>query len=119
MEQFARKGVIIKRLYGMSRTGDGIRLARKLQFKQVTPPAEENDLLRFELDLETTTNPPFEEYQEIVKQAAIQTTKNERQQVSHAKNVEKPRCINSAIELLLCWSDRPVKPVEEVRAVGD
>lgn len=90
MEQFAREGVVVKKLYGTSRTSDGIRLARKLQFKQVTPPVEEDDLSRFVLDLETTTNPLFKEYQEIVKQAAMQAIQKERQQVSHAKNAEKP-----------------------------
>jgi predicted DNA-binding transcriptional regulator AlpA len=75
LEHFARNGVIIKKLYGTSRTQDGIRLARGLDFKQVTPIAEEDDLLRFELDLATTTSPLFRKFQRIAKQAAVRSTK--------------------------------------------
>ncbi|HVB20715.1 MAG TPA: helix-turn-helix domain-containing protein [Ktedonobacteraceae bacterium] len=77
MEQFARQGVIIKKLYGTSRTHDGIKLAKDLQFKQVTPVSEKDDLLRFELDLETTKNPLFSEYQHIIKQASAKKQKVE------------------------------------------
>lgn len=77
MEQLARQGVIIKRLYGTSRTHDGITLAKNLQFKQVTPVSEKDDLLRFELDLETTNNPLFSEYQRIAKQASARKQKVE------------------------------------------
>lgn len=76
MEQFARRGVVIKRLYAISRTRDGIKLSRDLSFKQVTPAAEEDDLLRFELDLETSTNPLFKKYQGIVKRTSTATPKS-------------------------------------------
>ncbi|HLI06042.1 MAG TPA: helix-turn-helix domain-containing protein [Ktedonobacteraceae bacterium] len=66
-ENFAKRGIIIKKLYATSRTRDGIELCRGLGFRQVTPVAEEDDLLRFELDLETATNPIFKNYQQIVK----------------------------------------------------
>jgi hypothetical protein len=67
LENLARKGIFTKKLYGTSRTQDGIRLAKGLGFKQVIPKDEEDDLLRFELDLETTTSPFFQKYQRIAK----------------------------------------------------
>ncbi len=82
MEQFARRGAVIKRLYATTRTRDGIKLSRDMGFKQVTPVAEEDDLLRFELDLETSTNPLFQKYQSIAKRAsaAVQKSKISRSQ---------------------------------------
>lgn len=67
LEHFARKGIIVKHLYATSRTQDGIRLCKGLGFKQVTPAFEEDDLLRFRLDLETTESHLFKKYQRIVK----------------------------------------------------
>lgn len=69
LENFARKGVIIKKLYGTSRTRDGINLAKGMEFKEIKPAEEKDDLLRFELDLEITKNPLFKKYQQIVKRA--------------------------------------------------
>lgn len=77
LEGFAKKGIIVKKLYGTSRTHDGIRLARELGFKQVTPDAEEDDLLRFELDLTTTREPLFQNYQQIVKRTKSKNPKSE------------------------------------------
>jgi len=71
LEHFARKGVIVKKLYGTSRTQDGIRLAKGMGFKQVTPVSEEDDLLRFVLNLETTKNPLFKKYQQLAKRASV------------------------------------------------
>lgn len=76
LELFAKRGTIIKKLYGTSRTRDGIRLAKELGFRQVTPDTEEDDLLRFELDLMTTEEPLFRHYQEIVKRASAATPKS-------------------------------------------
>jgi len=67
LEHFARKGITIKKLYATSRTQDGIKLSKGLGFQQVKPLQEEDDLLRFELDLETTKSPYFQKYQKIVK----------------------------------------------------
>lgn len=77
MEQFARRGIVMKKLYATSRTRDGIRLCRDMSFRQVTPDAEEDDLSRFELDLETTTNPLFQKYQGIAKRASAASPKSE------------------------------------------
>jgi hypothetical protein len=79
MEQFARRDILIKGLYATSRTRDGIKLCRDMGFKQVTPVAEEDDLLRFELDLETTSNPLFQKYQRIAKRASRVIPKNGNQ----------------------------------------
>lgn len=66
LEQFAKKGVIIESLYATSRTRDGIRLCRGLGFQQTIPAEEEDNLLRFKLDLTTTTNPLLQRYRRIV-----------------------------------------------------
>lgn len=93
-EEFARKGVIIKKLYGTSRTRDGIRIAKKLGFRQVTPVSEEDDLLRFELDLEKTDNPIFRDYQRYSKQATIKNEKREHSS-SKSENSDKNAILKS------------------------
>jgi hypothetical protein len=78
MESLARTGVILKRLYATSRTQGGIRIAKGLGFKQITPKNEEDDLLRFELDLETTKSPFFKKYQQVAKRAGSKQNKDSR-----------------------------------------
>jgi hypothetical protein len=68
LEDLARRGITIKYLYGTSRTRQGIKLMKDLGFQQVIPSNEEDDLLRFKLDLETSKNPLLRKYQRIVKQ---------------------------------------------------
>lgn len=94
MEKFARQGVIIKKLYGTSRTQDGIRLATATGFEQVTPSNEEDDLYRFELDLETTTSKYFQKYQKIArqvkeKQASDRKTPKKNSRFVHPKPDER------------------------------
>jgi len=67
-ETLARRGIIVKWIYGTSRTQDGIRTAKSLGFRQITPIAEEDNLFRFVLDLQETTNLLFREYQRLVKE---------------------------------------------------
>ncbi len=62
MEDFARRGIIIKKLYATSRTQ--------------TPISEEDDLLRFELDLATAEEPVFKKYQTIAKRVGAVTPKS-------------------------------------------
>ncbi len=66
LKDFARRGIVTKKLYATSRTPDGVRLSRNLGFKEreQTPG---NAVHRFELDLETSNSPFAQEYQEIVK----------------------------------------------------
>lgn len=75
LEHFARKGILVKRLYGTSRTQDGIRLAKGMGFEQIVPAQEEDDLFRFKLDLETTKNPLFSKYQRIAKRMLAEDKK--------------------------------------------
>ena len=70
LEHFARRGTIVKKLYATSRTQDGIRISKGIGFKQITPLQEEDDLYRYELDLETTKSPLFQKYQRIVRKQA-------------------------------------------------
>lgn len=66
LESLARKGIIVEHLYATSRTKDGIRLCKGLGFQQTTPVEEDDDLLRFKLDLLTTTSPLLQRYRRIV-----------------------------------------------------
>lgn len=77
LETLARRGIFIKKAYGTSRTQEGIRLASGLGFKQITPVSEEDNLLRYELDLLASNNPLLQEYQIIVKQASNKKVKIE------------------------------------------
>jgi hypothetical protein len=79
LETLAHRGVFIKKAYGTSRTEDGIRLSKGLGFGQIIPASEEDDLARFELDLETSNNPLLREYQQIMKRMASQRTKKSNQ----------------------------------------
>ncbi len=67
LKDFARQGIIAKRLYAVSRTPDGVRLAKKLGFREIVIPG--NPVRRFELDLEGVISPSLHEYQQIVKEA--------------------------------------------------
>lgn len=67
LERLARKGVIIEGLYATSRTRDGIKLCKDLGFKQIIPAEEEDNLLRFKMDLLTATTPLLKRYQKIVE----------------------------------------------------
>ncbi len=68
LEDLARRGMPVKKLYATSSTSDGIRLSRKLGFREIAFPGD--PLLRFELDLETAETPLIRKYQEIVKKKA-------------------------------------------------
>jgi MerR HTH family regulatory protein len=65
LENFARQGMQVKKLYATSRTTDGIRLSRKLGFKEIVFPS--NPLIRFELDVEQSDSPLLTEYKKIAK----------------------------------------------------
>ncbi|HLI70682.1 MAG TPA: hypothetical protein VKV19_13065 [Ktedonobacteraceae bacterium] len=69
LETLARRGVIVKKAYATSRTQDGIRISKSLGFKRITPANEEDNLLRFEFDLLTSTNSLLKEYQRLAKLA--------------------------------------------------
>jgi hypothetical protein len=71
LEDLARQGMSVKKLYATSQTSDGIELSRKLGFREIAYPNE--PLIRFELDLETSKNPLLEEYQKIIRTRKQQT----------------------------------------------
>ena len=65
-KSFAKRGILIQRLYTQSSTPDGIRLCRGLGFEDVTSPP--NKVPRqFILDLETSNSPFAKEYRDILK----------------------------------------------------
>jgi hypothetical protein len=66
LKDFARRGITIKKLYGVSDTPDGIRLSRGLGFEE-TPPAPGSTFLQFTLDLETSQSPFVQEYRKILQ----------------------------------------------------
>jgi hypothetical protein len=65
LENLARRGMPVKKLYATSRTTDGIKLARDMGMKETKYP--NNPTLRFELDLEHAETPIAKEYQKVVK----------------------------------------------------
>jgi hypothetical protein len=71
LETFALQGMIVKKLYATSERSDGIRLARKLGMKETK--YEGDNVLRYELDLETTTSKMLLPYQEVLKEIQSQT----------------------------------------------
>ncbi len=74
LEHMARRGIIIKRLYATSRTSSGIKLAKDLGFKQIIPLNEEDNLLRFMIDLETSQSPLLKNYLRIVQRVSKMRT---------------------------------------------
>jgi len=89
LETMAKRGIVIKKLYATSRTQQGIRLSKGMGFKQITPIHEEDNLLRFELDITTTTNPLFKDFQRIAKQSSDKKGQNKSSRLAHSKESEK------------------------------
>jgi predicted DNA-binding transcriptional regulator AlpA len=69
LEDFAKSGMPVKKLYATSATTEGIKLCRDLGFKEwrLGPDDETH---RFELDLETTNSPFLKRYQQAIKRRA-------------------------------------------------
>ncbi|MGI9061484.1 MAG: MerR family transcriptional regulator [Ktedonobacteraceae bacterium] len=67
LKDFARKGVIARKLYATSRTPDGVRLCRDIGFTEKSVSGSE--VRRFELDLATSSSPFVLEYQEIARES--------------------------------------------------
>ncbi len=65
LETLAREGMPVKKLYATARTGDGIKLSRKLGFQETIYP--DDPLIRYELDLERSDSPLLNEYKRLVK----------------------------------------------------
>jgi len=76
LEDFAKEGVIIKRLFAVSSVSDGIKLCREFGFKEI-PLTSEGNRLGFELDIETSTSLYLRDYRQIVQ---------EKQQVDRDKS---------------------------------
>jgi hypothetical protein len=66
LEEFAEQGMPVKKLYGTSERSDGIRLARKLGMQETKYKGD--DIIRFELDLETSKTLLLTEYRRITKE---------------------------------------------------
>ncbi len=67
LENFARKGIFVERLYATSRTPDGVKLCKEIGFQEKENNAT-SAVKRFWLDLATSNSPLLREYQEIVKE---------------------------------------------------
>ncbi len=67
LKEFARNGIIVEKLYATSRTPDGVRLCRDLEFQE-EETNQTSAVKRFWLDLETTNSPLWHEYKEIVRE---------------------------------------------------
>ncbi|MBV9708737.1 MAG: hypothetical protein JO125_15170 [Chloroflexi bacterium] len=66
LEDFAKRGMPVNKLYATSKTKYGIKLCRDLGFNETE--FQGDPLIRFELDLETSNSPWAEKYREVVKQ---------------------------------------------------
>jgi hypothetical protein len=66
LENFAERGMPVRKLYATSRTTDGIKLARDMGMKETKYPNDPT--LRFELDLEHTETPLVKDYQRFIKE---------------------------------------------------
>ncbi len=71
IKDFARKGIIISRIYTRSSTPDGIRIARGLGMEDITSPPNQNARL-FMLDLKTSTSPFVQQYRRILEESTNQ-----------------------------------------------
>jgi len=67
LEDFAKEGVIIKRLFAVSSVSDGIKLCREFGFTEI-PLTTEGSRLAFELDIETSTSLYLRDYRQIAKE---------------------------------------------------
>jgi hypothetical protein len=65
LENLAKRGMPVHKLYATSQTTSGTKLSRDLSFREIRHPNE--PLIRFELDLEATKLPLAKEYQTIVR----------------------------------------------------
>jgi len=65
LEDYARKGIFIKKLFGTSNKIDGVELARKFGFKEILLPPN-GEKLAFELDVLQSNSPLLREYQKII-----------------------------------------------------
>ena len=73
LEDLAKQGSVVKKLYASSSSSDGIQLCKSFGFKEL-PKLTETTRLRFELDLETTNLSLMSKYQEIVKEQTNTST---------------------------------------------
>ena len=68
LENLAREGMPVKKLYATARTSDGMRISRKLGFRETIYPGD--PLIRYELDLENSDSPLLSEYKKLTKRYA-------------------------------------------------
>ncbi len=66
LKEFARKGILVEKLYATSRTPDGVRLCKNSGFQEETSN-NTSAVKRFWLDLESSTSPFLREYQTIAR----------------------------------------------------
>jgi hypothetical protein len=66
LNEYARHGMFIKKLYGVSDTPDGVKLCRDLGFKEESP-APGSTFKQFTLDTEESDSPFIREYMRILR----------------------------------------------------
>lgn len=67
LREFAKQGIIIKKLYAVSDTPDGEKLSRDLGFEE-SPPALNSTFKQYTLDLETSNTTYAREYRKVLQQ---------------------------------------------------
>jgi len=66
LEDLAKEGVVIKKIFAVSSASDGIRLCREFGFKEMSLTSEGNRF-GFELDIETSTSLYLRDYRQIIQ----------------------------------------------------
>lgn len=66
LNEYARKGIFIKKMYAVSDTPDGVKLSRNLGFKE-EPPALGSTFRQYILDTEESDSPFVKEYMKNLK----------------------------------------------------
>ncbi len=69
LREFAKKGILIKKMYAVSDTPDGEKLSRDLGFIE-SPPAPNSTFKQYTLDLETSNSTYAREYRKVLGQYA-------------------------------------------------
>ncbi len=70
LQDFARRNIIIKKLYAVSDTPEGVKLSRDLGFEEY-PPAPGSTFNQYILDLETAETPFVREYRNTLEAYSI------------------------------------------------
>ncbi len=89
MRSYAKKGIVITKLYAVSDTPNGVKLSRNLGFEE-EPPALGSTFNQYVLDLEKSESPFAKEYRELLAESKTKgSSKEKAKQSSNKKGQSK------------------------------